>query len=54
MEMMKCSATQGLTIVLGHPDSLLVLNAATIEERNQHSLDFQFEQNMVMDAGDVL
>ena len=53
MEMMKCSATQGPTIVLGPPESLLVLNAATIEERNQHSLGFQFGQ-MVKDAEDVL
>ena len=40
-------------IVLGPPDSLLVLNAATIEERKQQILGFQFEQ-MAKDAEDVL
>ena len=53
MEMMKCSATQGLTIVLGPPESLLVLNAATIEESYQQILGFQLGQ-MVKDAEDVL
>ena len=50
---MKCSATQGLTIVLDPPESLLVLNAATIEERKQQSLGFQLEQRL-KDAEDVL
>ena len=50
---MKCFATQPLTVVLGPTDSLLVLNAVTIEERNQHSLAFQFGQ-ILKDVQDVL
>ena len=50
---MECFATQGLTIVLGPTDSLLVLNAATIEERDQQILGFQFGQ-ILKDVQDVL